>query len=311
LDSISRVLSAIVHEPTAPIPRGELVLDHAFITQYLCWKNNLGEIKHLSPIDRIIACCRSLQLDIVCLQPGASIRSKSGQIKFINEIKEIASQGFFVFWVVNGVFQSMMDRRGPMPFLLDIARSPENVCESLHHLMDQVIGSITQGIDAGAHGVIIADDIACQRNTYISPEFVERYLLPIWQRQIEAAKELGVPVFYHSDGDISAVLPLIVEAGFDGLQCIEPTAGMDIFKIKRQYGQDLCLMGNVDPALLSDSISQSESRKSHDNIRHAVTNLLSFAGEDGGFIFGTSSGLYSGMNPELVHFMYNIVADAE
>jgi uroporphyrinogen decarboxylase len=161
-------------------------------------------------------------------------------------------------------------------------------------------------VAAGAHGIIIADDIAYHRSTYISPEFVEHYLLPIWKTQVKAAWNLGVPIFFHSDGNLNAVLPLVVEAGFDGLQCIEPAAGMDINDIKQRYGRNLCLMGNMDPSLLTEKGNQIDTETSYDHLRQSVFELMKIADEDGGFIFGTCSGLFTGMSPEIVQTMYRL-----
>ena len=92
---------------------------------------------------------------------------------------------------------------------------------------------------------------------------------------MKAARDLGVPVFFHSDGKVESMLPLIKDAGFDGLQCIEPAAGMDIGKVKSEYGKDLCLMGNIDPALLIDG---SDSKKeNYEELSDAVMQLLSAA----------------------------------
>lgn len=63
-------------------------------------------------------------------------------------------------------------------------------------------------------------------------------------------KGTGVPILFHPDGNLNKVLPHIIAAGFKGLQCMEPAAGMDIIEINAKYGQALCLMGGIDPALL-------------------------------------------------------------
>lgn len=38
----------------------------------------------------------------------------------------------------------------------------------------------------------------------------------------------------------------IVDCGFDAIQSLQPSAGMDIAKVKKEYGDKLCLIGNVD-----------------------------------------------------------------
>jgi uroporphyrinogen decarboxylase len=44
-----------------------------------------------------------------------------------------------------------------------------------------------------------------------------------------------------------------MEAGFIGVHGLEPAAGMDLGQIKREFGSDLVLIGNVDVRVLCDS----------------------------------------------------------
>ena len=121
----------------------------------------------------------------------------------------------------------------------------------------------------------------------------------------------GVPVFFHSDGNLNAVLSHIVAAGFNGLQCIEPAADMDLPIIKRKYGKNLCLMGNIDPSLLSYQTSQSDTETQDDRLVHSVTELMASADADGGLIFGTCSGLHASMSPERVQLMYRLASQLD
>ena len=97
-----------------------------------------------------------------------------------------------------------------------------------------------------------------------------------------------------------------MEVGFDGLHCIEPSAGMDIKEIKQEYGERLCLMGNIDPALLVDHNRVGAPDKDNHNLTLAVESLMASAAPGGGFIFGSCSGLHRGMSPRKVHFMFEL-----
>jgi uroporphyrinogen decarboxylase len=167
---------------------------------------------------------------------------------------------------------------------------------------------MAHGVAAGAHGIIIADDIAYQRSTYISPDFGRRYLLPLWRKQAVAVKAHDIPVFFHSDGNLNAFLPLIVEAGFDGLQCIEANAGMDIDHIRRTYGSHLCLMGNIDPSLLCGPDHPEPCDEDCRRLDRAVADLIAGFDDRGGLILGTASGLHAGMSPDRVRHMAELAS---
>jgi uroporphyrinogen decarboxylase len=50
----------------------------------------------------------------------------------------------------------------------------------------------------------------------------------------------------HSCGNIGETLPMIIDTGVSSLHAIQPSAGNDIRAFKREYGKDLCLIGNFD-----------------------------------------------------------------
>ena len=72
------------------------------------------------------------------------------------------------------------------------------------------------------------------------------FSLEFLKLQVEMIKKKGVPVLLHSDGNIRGIMEDIIDAGFDGIQSIEPAAGMRIDEIKVKYGDQLVLMGNID-----------------------------------------------------------------
>ena len=225
---LSRVLATIRHEPGAPLARGELTLDRKFARDFLSLRKKDATANSLSDTDLIIACCQALKLDLVCIQSQGVAAEEADLLGRLADIPRVTDEGLFVFWVVNGAFQRAIARRETLELLKDMAVAPDKVCKELRQLSNQVRATLEQGVNAGAHGIIIADDIAYRQNTYMSPDFVKQHLLPIWQTQVTTARDLGVPVFFHSDGNLNGVLPTLVAAGFDGLQCIEPAAGMNL-----------------------------------------------------------------------------------
>ena len=310
MNSYQRVIHAITHEPGSPVARGELVIDRGFSRAYLNWRMNDPAADVLTDTSLLLACCRFLKLDLVCVPAD----SEAGQASILSppaeDIDQFADEGLFVFWLVDGAFQSAMTDLGMTALMTAMARAPADFVQDLQQRCQTVMATMVRGVGAGVHGVIIAEDIAYGQGTYMSPDFIEHYLLPVWQAQVEAAHGLGVPVFFHSDGNVRAVLPHIVEAGFDGLQCIEPAAGMDMNAIQAQYGERLCLMGNIDPALLCGPDPSGQAASDRGGLKRAVKHVTALGGR-GGLIFGTCSGLHTGMLPERVHYMYQLAAQSD
>jgi len=57
---------------------------------------------------------------------------------------------------------------------------------------------------------------------------------------------MGAYCIKHSDGNLMKILDMIIETGIDGINPIDPIAGMDIQKIKKMYGGSVCIIGNID-----------------------------------------------------------------
>ena len=81
----------------------------------------------------------------------------------------------------------------------------------------------------------------------ISPCSWRANVLTYHRRIVDA---LSVPVIWHSDGDVTSLLPMAIEAGFVGVHGLEPAAEIDLAQIVRDYGRDLVLVGNVDVGVL-------------------------------------------------------------
>ena len=195
MNGITRVKNAIGHVPGTPVARGELTLDRSFVLELLTWRTKSAAMDALPDIDLLIAFGRALKLDLVCIQSGGPANNGSDLAAGLHDIARIADEGLFIFWIVNGAFQTAMAGQDWMPLMMKIADSPANLGHELRDLSDQVVATMARGVAAGVHGIIIADDIAYGESTYMSPNFVGQHLLPAWQSQVAAARQLNVPIF--------------------------------------------------------------------------------------------------------------------
>jgi uroporphyrinogen-III decarboxylase len=93
----------------------------------------------------------------------------------------------------------------------------------------------------------IGDDVGMQTGMLISPKVWRRFFKPKMAHFIAALKEINprVKVAYHSDGNISSIIPDLVEINLDVLNPIQP-ACMDPARLKQEYGDKLCFWGSID-----------------------------------------------------------------
>ncbi|MCS6949702.1 MAG: uroporphyrinogen decarboxylase family protein [Armatimonadota bacterium] len=128
----------------------------------------------------------------------------------------------------------------------------------------------------------IGDDIAYKNGLLFSPAFLRRTFLPMLKRCIEPLHQAGIKVIFHSDGNLWQILDDLLEAGIDGLNPLEPIAGMELEPLKRRYGRRLILVGGID-------CSQLLPLGTLEEIRRAVRHAMQVAAPGGGFFIGSSS----------------------
>lgn len=128
----------------------------------------------------------------------------------------------------------------------------------------------------------IGDDIAYKGALMFAPDFLRRTFVKSLKKCIEPAKNAGLKVIFHSDGYVMEILDDMLDAGIDGLNPIEPIAGMDIAYLKKRYGKNLVFAGNVD-------CSQVLPLGSVDDVINATKQCLRDAGHGGGLLIGSSS----------------------
>lgn len=162
-------------------------------------------------------------------------------------------------------------------------------------VMDKVLECnmriVRRAIHAGAEVIILGDDYASNIGPMMSPEVFNRFIVPRLTKMIDMIHQEGALCIKHSDGNLYRLLDMIVGAGPDGLNPIEPVAGMELKKVKRLYGDKVCLAGNIDCAHLLPHGSTAQ-------VRAAVRQAIADAGPGGGFIITSSNSIHSSCNPD-------------
>ena len=158
-------------------------------------------------------------------------------------------------------------------------------------VLDYNLRSIKNQIQSGADALAITGDFAMTNGPMVSPQFTARFLIPAMKEQVQLGLSLNVPVFKHTDGDVTKIMDMLVETGIDGLHPIDPMAGMDLGEVKEKYGERLCLMGNI-------NCGPTLSWKSEEEVRQEVKEAIKKAGYGGGYICMSSNSIHSGVKPE-------------
>jgi hypothetical protein len=139
----------------------------------------------------------------------------------------------------------------------------------------------------GIQAVLWGQDHAYVSGPMVSPSMFRSLALPVYRERVRNVKSvMGVPVIKHACGNNWALLDMYVEAGFDAYQSIQASAGMDLARVKREYGGRLVLWGGVPLELL-----QAGTR---DEVRAAVRAAAAVGGPGGRYILGSSHSIAVG-----------------
>jgi len=130
--------------------------------------------------------------------------------------------------------------------------------------------------------VQVSEDMAYKIHSMISPGMVRCFLLATWVKWIAALKSAGCPVVtMDSDGYIGELIPLWIEAGFDGTWPVEAAAGNDLPAYRKFYGHNMAYGGGIDKRLLAAG----------GQAMHAELMRVAPVIRDGGYIPGCDHGI--------------------
>ncbi len=175
--------------------------------------------------------------------------------------------------------------------LVDFLDNPALAREVIEISTEFAVVLARRAVRAGADVVMIGDDYAYRSGPMMSPKVYKEFLLDGLKRVVQAVKEEGAFCVKHSDGNLWPILDMILSTGVDAINPLEPVAGMDIGEVKRKYGQQVCLIGNIDCGELL-------SRGSIDDVVRTVKDTIRVAAPGGGYIMMSSNTIHSSVKPE-------------
>jgi uroporphyrinogen decarboxylase len=196
------------------------------------------------------------------------------------------------------MFESAWMLRGLDRFLMDLALNPELALSLMDKLLNyhKAIGRILvkQGVDL----IYTGDDVGAQNGMLISPEFFREHMKPRYQQLWSELKQMKPDLFiaHHTCGHVVPVIDDFIEAGLDILNPLQPKA-MDIYEIKRKYGDKLSFWGGVD-------IQGTLPFGNKESIFREVKQLAEGMGKNGGYIISPAHAIQYDTSVENIEYFY-------
>ncbi|MDO8686090.1 MAG: uroporphyrinogen decarboxylase family protein [Clostridiales bacterium] len=152
--------------------------------------------------------------------------------------------GFF------GPLRNMMGLEGLSFTFYD---DPELIEDMMDNRMELMLAILDKSLkDTELDMFMFWEDMACKNGPLLSPEMFKKFMVPRYRKITDFLRKKGVDIIIvDSDGDISKLIPLWLTAGVNGMTPFEVQSGMDVVKLRKEYGNDLLMMGGIDKKVLA------------------------------------------------------------
>jgi uroporphyrinogen decarboxylase len=188
------------------------------------------------------------------------------------------------YWIVGvtvtTIFETAWALRGYEQMLMDFVANPDLAEHILNIPYQYHLTAAKKLVEMGVDMIWTGDDVGMQTGMLISPKTWRKFLKPKMANFIASLKAVNpqVKVAYHSDGNVSAIIPDLVEIGLDVLNPIQPVC-MDPAELEQKYGDRLCFWGSMDE-------QHTLPFGSPQDVRTEVLARLKTLGKNGGLIIG-------------------------
>jgi uroporphyrinogen decarboxylase len=334
MDKKERVRTAIAHHEPDRVPKGEVAIEYDFaralVGQDLPWRELNRKVHEILNMD--LMCIGdwprpqigttpegyAILRDVwgrVMVDSGVSVETIEYPIKDLSEMERyeipsvdaipgdelrwaVQETDYFTAGIINSVFEDVYNLIGFDRYMMVLATEPERLRPLAQRCAEFEVAKARKFLDIGADMILIVEDIAHNTGTFISPRTLRSEIFTFMKWQVaEIKRHRPVPVFFHSDGDLNTVMDDIVACGYDGLQSLQPSANMDIARIKALYGDRLCLMGNID-------INYVLPFGTPEEVERVVRETIRVAAPGGGYILSTCNTLIRAIPPANALAMY-------
>jgi len=174
--------------------------------------------------------------------------------------------------------------------LMELALNPAAVrAATAYELARQNLADAVM-IHPDSDGVLWAADFAYKTGPLLSPEMFREFFFEANRARVEAIHSRGKRVLKHACGNNNLLMDMFVGMGYDAYQSIQPTAGMDICRLKKLYGAKLTLWGGVAVEHLIGGTPEQ--------VREDVRRAMACAKDGGRFILGASHSIAVGTRYE-------------
>ena len=224
-----------------------------------------------------------------------------GYDDFHDEVNELgAGDRFVLVRFYASMFEKAWMTRSMETLMADLVLRPKFAEE----LFDKIVRMDLACMDLmlenpNLDGFLLGSDWGGQDKLLMSPRIWRSILKPRYERLCRRVRDSGKYLFLHSCGCIEAVIPDVIAMGVQVLNPVQPEC-MDIRKLKREYGKDLCFWGGI-------STQKTLPYGTPEQLRQELREVLGFMRKGGGYILAPAQSIQSDVPVENIKALVDFV----
>lgn len=204
-----------------------------------------------------------------------------GRFSLVDKILEHRKDRYVRASVWFTLFERLWMLRGFENILLDPYLEMKNFSDLRDKIVDNNLTIIDLWLERKVDGIFFSDDWGSQKELLINPEDWRKYYKPAYKKMFDRVRAGGAHVWMHLCGNITAILPDLIDIGLNVLNPVQPQA-MDVNKLSREYGGKVCFYGGVD-------VQNTLIKGTPEDVKREIHNLVDLFGKfNGGYIGDTS-----------------------
>ena len=180
-----------------------------------------------------------------------------------------------IIWA-GDLFERAHMLRGMEELFMDFYYNKEFLIELLEILTETIIKNIRAVKDLDIPGVFLSDDYGWQNGLLISRSMWKEFIEPCLKKIVDCAHACEKAFFLHPDGDVTELIPDLIEIGVDVLHPVQSEV-MDFKGLKQTYGKDICFYGGI-------GTQSTMLTCSPEAVKKEVRSLISLENSSNGFI---------------------------
>lgn len=182
------------------------------------------------------------------------------------------------------IFMGAWQLLGFENFCVSLKDDPELVQEVVDRLGASQLAVLEILLQYDCVGTVWMPDDLCYNSGPITPPRVyKKYIYPWYVKIVQRCHQANIPIGLHSDGDLTLLLPDLVECGFDCIHPFEPPMN-DIVAIKRDWGDRIAVAGGID-------LKKTICGGTPEDVEAEVREMVAALAPGGGWLLGSSNSI--------------------